>query len=216
MIKFLVLKIQQPVSWTHFDYHCKYGYSRSAPKSSWLLYMQFSYRAFSLALLSICDSHTLSASRDGASTTLHLAHRFLWVNSTHHLLPLHPVIIFRIISICILEISIKTLPSIVWFCGSVDIKLLSCCWSWSWTLPNAGMEEPGAPGHFLTPKDPSTIAVPVSSPALQKRQKSRNWNPNICSVWNYIYRSFGCVCMNQTCLNYLPDVVASKNLIRVE
>ena len=77
-LKFSLLEIQQPASCTPFGYQYKSENSCSAQKSCWLIYMQFSYRAFSLALLSIFDSHvnTSSASRKGAGTILHLAHRF--------------------------------------------------------------------------------------------------------------------------------------------
>lgn len=76
--------------------------------------MQFSYRAVSLELLSIFESHvsTLSASMKAAAPI------YVWptgssVRSTHQLLSLHPVIIFVIINICLLEISIKIPLSIV-------------------------------------------------------------------------------------------------------
>lgn len=69
---------------------------------------------FSLELLRIFDSqvNTLSACMKAAAPF------YTWptrssVRSTHQLLSLHPVIIFVVISICLLEISIKIPLSIV-------------------------------------------------------------------------------------------------------
>lgn len=79
----------------------------------------------------------------------------------------------------------------------------------------AAEAEAGSPGQFLAPKVPLAAAVPAAAPVLQKRQKSRNWCPSLCFVWNYFYEVFGRVFLNQICLNCLQNLLVSRNLIRL-